>query len=390
MPGGKFTSCSIYFKADLIREHIFRDLRPYVCTYTDCNSGDQLYDSWKDWITHERWAHNKIWCCPTHPSEKFNSALSFKQHLQDDCYQTLPEAELDRLVSANETFSNDVTQGCPFCLCNIEDAHKFQNHIATHLQRIALFALPRSINIEDASEAGSFSSKANVVGNTSQNLGSRGGLDDINWGDEETNYLNDQHSENILSPAETFIKVAEVAYKRSQMQDDGSQWILCNVTNILDDGNKKLYVSPFICMESVTCLTIPKPHRYEVQDHESYQDNGLSQFYEASATDLIAIPPPNAFLPEYPIDKPVLALYPDATFFYYAKVTGMRENVCQVEFLEEQGHKMEIDRRFLLHQINDKDTIDGMYESGKSLCAHSKFTEAKEILQYACKMAESV
>jgi len=150
---------------------VFHDLRPYICTYPKCDTGNQLYDNWKDWSTHERWAHSKIWRCAKHPLEVYSSLPSFKQHLHDDYGQSLPESELARLISESETVSEDVSRDCPFCLWNgAEDAMSLQTHIATHLQRIALFALPRSINVRDASSVGDVSLRSNVIDHGSQKL----------------------------------------------------------------------------------------------------------------------------------------------------------------------------------------------------------------------------
>ena len=176
----------------VVREHIFRDLRPYVCTYVDCEIGDQVYDSWKDWTTHERWAHNKAWRCAEHTNDSYYSAVTFKEHLRQDHNQAPTESELDQLLHVSEITSDNVIRGCPFCHCTIHDAHQLSNHIATHLQRVALFALPRSHDIQDASEAGSSSSQANALDRGSQNLGVE---DESNDGYTEAEPANDDLSD---------------------------------------------------------------------------------------------------------------------------------------------------------------------------------------------------
>lgn len=39
------------------RKHILEDLRPYICTYSDCQDGLQLYGNRKEWVAHEDAAH---------------------------------------------------------------------------------------------------------------------------------------------------------------------------------------------------------------------------------------------------------------------------------------------------------------------------------------------
>ncbi|KAJ0416339.1 hypothetical protein BJY00DRAFT_316990 [Aspergillus carlsbadensis] len=84
--------------------HIFRDLRPYVCTYENCRTPDQQYDSLTDWISHETSNH-------------------------------CPDAQNGHILARK----------CPFC------AHEGSSpaHIARHLCRIALFSLPRPASADD-------------------------------------------------------------------------------------------------------------------------------------------------------------------------------------------------------------------------------------------------
>ncbi|KAL8917294.1 MAG: hypothetical protein Q9172_005920 [Xanthocarpia lactea] len=80
-----------------------KDLRPYSCTFRDCATGGQLYDSSKDWLHHEAQQH---------------------------------EADMNH-------------RPCPFCFADAST-----QHIAEHLRRVALFALPRSTGLESDSEEG--------------------------------------------------------------------------------------------------------------------------------------------------------------------------------------------------------------------------------------------
>ena len=80
-----------------------KDLRPYTCTFENCDTGSQLYDSLKDWLGHEVQIHR----------------------------------------------ADVIKRCCPFCF---EDPSA--QHIAEHLRRVALFSLPRSTDIEDDSNEG--------------------------------------------------------------------------------------------------------------------------------------------------------------------------------------------------------------------------------------------
>ncbi|KGO45689.1 Tetratricopeptide-like helical [Penicillium expansum] len=41
------------------KRHVFRDLRPYICTFEDCQNGGKLYVSRHDWIYHELQIHRR-------------------------------------------------------------------------------------------------------------------------------------------------------------------------------------------------------------------------------------------------------------------------------------------------------------------------------------------
>ncbi|KAL8861931.1 MAG: hypothetical protein Q9178_001801 [Gyalolechia marmorata] len=95
-----------------LRRHVVKDLRPYNCTFRDCATRGQLYDSSKDWLRHE-----------------------VQQH----------EADMNH-------------RPCPFCFADAS-----AQHIAEHLRRVALFALPRSTGLEsDSEEGGSASSQLDL------------------------------------------------------------------------------------------------------------------------------------------------------------------------------------------------------------------------------------
>ncbi|MCJ1451346.1 hypothetical protein MMC28_001682 [Mycoblastus sanguinarius] len=146
----------------------------------------------------------------------------------------------------------------------------------------------------------------------------------------------EEGSEGIKGPAVErggkFFVGAEVAYKQAKAREDGSQWIQCNITSFSGEGNKK---------------------RYEVQDPEPDENGAPGQVYKTSAAALIAIPGPDAALPDFPVGKQVLARYPETTTFYRAEVTGVKKDVYRLRFEDDQNQEMEVGRRFVL-DVNSK------------------------------------
>ncbi|KAL8823426.1 MAG: hypothetical protein Q9191_005866 [Dirinaria sp. TL-2023a] len=145
----------------------------------------------------------------------------------------------------------------------------------------------------------------------------------------------EEGSEGLKGPAGEkagkFFVGAEVAYKQAKMKEDGSQWIQCNIKSISDIANKK---------------------RYEVQDPEPDENGAPGQIYKAYAAALIAIPSPDAPLPDYAIGKQVLARYPETTTFYRAEVTGLKKDTYKLRFEDDQNQEMEVGRRFVLDVSN--------------------------------------
>ena len=167
------------------REHLLRDLRPYVCTYPDCADGDQLYDSWKDWVAHETWTHNRIWRCIKHTEKTFYNVEDFQQHLRET--HTQSQAELTEITEASAVVSTNPNRLCPFCESSAKSTNKMENHVGAHLQRIALFALPRSTEHDRDSSHGSQgqSDNADLVGKDSR----FDELESLDWSDKEASHV---------------------------------------------------------------------------------------------------------------------------------------------------------------------------------------------------------
>ena len=99
--------------------HVFKDIMPYVCIFTDCTIPNQLYDSRRDWYRH--------------------------------------------LVNDHHGWVKDDAQAeCPLCQEINLPAPKLERHLGRHLEELALFALPRTDADEDldSNESSRHSSRA--------------------------------------------------------------------------------------------------------------------------------------------------------------------------------------------------------------------------------------
>ncbi|KAI4120029.1 MAG: hypothetical protein LQ338_007209, partial [Usnochroma carphineum] len=84
-------------------KHVFQDLLPYVCPFSDCPAPEKLYDSSHDWYRHLQVSHASV---------------------------------INRRV-------------CPLCKSVVVSAAQFKRHLARHLEDLALFVLPVKDEVTD-------------------------------------------------------------------------------------------------------------------------------------------------------------------------------------------------------------------------------------------------
>ena len=93
--------CFFFINVNGIRswtKHLFRDLKPYVCIYRDCDTPEKLYDTRSQWFQHIHESHQIM---------------------------------VDSLM-------------CPLCKEFQQSLKSFERHLARHLEELALFVLPQS------------------------------------------------------------------------------------------------------------------------------------------------------------------------------------------------------------------------------------------------------
>ncbi|PQE29588.1 meiosis-specific serine threonine- kinase mek1 protein [Rutstroemia sp. NJR-2017a BBW] len=170
------------------RAHLIHDLRPYVCTYEVCSISDQQYDTRQDWIAHEDSYHRKVWRCPDHPTEIFPQLGLYRTHLQNEHLDYANEGVQKTMITTGESTLTLPDRCCPICLYAPENLGELQKHIALHLERMALFALPRSLYIVDDSKEGDSKELNQDISEFEHNVGG----DDLKYdsnGESEDGYL---------------------------------------------------------------------------------------------------------------------------------------------------------------------------------------------------------
>ena len=130
-------------KLRLIREHVMRDLEPYMCTFTGCIRPSKTYGIKGDWIQHEIDVHQtqKTWFCRPCMTELSSRAL-FDAHLRQRHSGLIREHQLESFAEMCEQSSGKIQSRakCPLCFAQCRSDKKLRKHLANHLEQIALFA----------------------------------------------------------------------------------------------------------------------------------------------------------------------------------------------------------------------------------------------------------
>jgi hypothetical protein len=122
------------------RKHVFDDLQPYVCTFTGCAHEDHFFSTREEWYQHEVKEHRHVWHCNTDSHDEHGTQEDFINHMITEHEVSFAQEELESLSSMFRRSSRRVEGTCNLCK---HVSQNLRSHVARHLQRIALFALPR-------------------------------------------------------------------------------------------------------------------------------------------------------------------------------------------------------------------------------------------------------
>ncbi|OCL12216.1 hypothetical protein AOQ84DRAFT_360834, partial [Glonium stellatum] len=141
------------------KRHVFRDLRPYICTFLECQTPEKLYVTRHDWIYHEMQMHRRQFVCGD-CDEKHPTRDLMETHLKAHHGELFSESQLPIVLDMCDRPADDSEQS--LCvLCGEEmSLSKLQVHLATHMEDIALFVLPSNVDDEEADGGSKMSNQA--------------------------------------------------------------------------------------------------------------------------------------------------------------------------------------------------------------------------------------
>ncbi|KAH6642845.1 hypothetical protein C7974DRAFT_372708 [Boeremia exigua] len=147
--------CGLSLKSSVMRSRrAWKDLRPYVCTFSDCVSATRLYHARHDWIYHENQMHRRQWACSDDCHQAFQDPQSFITHLRNSHSEMVLGDQLPLILTLSERpMSDEKIESCPLCPTNMPLSRLF-SHVAQHLEQLSLFVLSFSnSDAEGGSEA---------------------------------------------------------------------------------------------------------------------------------------------------------------------------------------------------------------------------------------------
>lgn len=147
-----------------------------MCTFDACDL--KLYGDSHSWFEHELECHRLEWCCRFCSQPSFASERQLEAHMRTRHASISSSIQLHSLLQASkqavdkisaaacllcdwETSLRDLNSGIATEDTLVVTLDQFRRHLASHMEQLALFALPRSSSDEgaalDSNEAAAFS-----------------------------------------------------------------------------------------------------------------------------------------------------------------------------------------------------------------------------------------
>jgi hypothetical protein len=150
-------------------QHIFVDVEPYLCTSDTCPRTDKTYGLRDEWFKHELQCHRipKVWLCQA-CSQRFDLEEAFGQHLREKHGNAFGPNEVANMIAFCEGYSASPfsPQICPLCGLSFDSVDAFKDHVAVHLEQLAL----TSVMSDNGLDCGDDVSESSSVGESESRI----------------------------------------------------------------------------------------------------------------------------------------------------------------------------------------------------------------------------
>ena len=155
----KLNNCLLFHLLIFVRMHVFADLKPYICTFSDCKVELAQFSSRAAWAEHEFSRHRITcsWRC-AECSIEFPTRMLYSEHLHEIHQRSYSKVGLQ--MAADMAFGRQENpaekEECPLCrLVPGCSKRAFIKHVARHMEQIALMALPADSEESETDDADS-------------------------------------------------------------------------------------------------------------------------------------------------------------------------------------------------------------------------------------------
>ncbi|PYH78777.1 hypothetical protein BO82DRAFT_404837 [Aspergillus uvarum CBS 121591] len=138
------------------RQHILKDIQPFICIAEGCPTPGVLYSTRRDWERHVEMDHRpNLWLCPIcrdmgTATENVKTLLT---HIGDHHADAIPQKDAVHVIHAGGFTSYGITS-CPLCTeTGSLDSPDLIDHVLQHTRDFALQALPWPKQTQDHAPA---------------------------------------------------------------------------------------------------------------------------------------------------------------------------------------------------------------------------------------------
>ena len=199
-----------------------------MCTYGDCAEGDQQYDNFRDWVSHEVNVHRDTKIRRPFPGQQTSKDCDLAPESLNGSFQPQPLKQVS---------PNDISrQQCPICL---EENPTFY-HIGLHLRRFAIFALPSSVGPDEDSIQGDQGSN---IANADEEYSPSSQIPSMLLDDESLHEKDkdDESHERILTYKKKDTQLSKDALLQLEQRIHQGAIDVSNNTSIYHEENKKFF-----------------------------------------------------------------------------------------------------------------------------------------------------
>jgi len=165
------------------KQHVFSDLRSYVCTFSRCDAA--YFSNANDWFRHEMQEHRIKYTCRLCSDRNFDNPRVYLAHVQRKHSASIQISHEQTILDLGRTPLEQIrAEDCPCCSEWVDRLKKreetatnsfelsdrdvyvsptvFKRHLASHMEQLALFAIPMTSTQEN--------DESNVGGNQSSSV----------------------------------------------------------------------------------------------------------------------------------------------------------------------------------------------------------------------------